>query len=112
MITCISYENIFTASAPNCINIAPLQTRVICVTVADGIYNTDYTGLNWSNIKLFLKIYSKYNFIADAGNHSQMMNDKTIENHFFLCNIIGNQSLKCTLLQPCEITWLSNILKI
>ena len=30
------------------------------------------------------------------------MNDLTIENHFFVQNIIGNQSLKCTMLHPCE----------
>ena len=71
--------------------------------MADGIYNTDYTGLKWSNIDKFWKIYSKYNFIADVCNHNQIVNDETIENHF-LCNIIGNKSLKCTLLHPCDPT--------
>ena len=40
-----------------------------------------------------------------------MTNDLTIQNHFFLCNIIGNQSMKYTLLHPCvpgitTATWL------
>ena len=57
MTTYISYENIFNVSVPKCINIAPLWTWVIHVTVADGVYNTDYTGLKWSNINTFWKIY-------------------------------------------------------
>ena len=32
------------------------------------------------------------------------MNDLTIENHFFVQNIIGNQSLKCTMLHNCEFS--------
>ena len=75
MIICISYENMFTAYVPNCINIAPLWTWAVHVTVADGIYNTDYKDLKWSNINKFWKICSRYNFIADACNHNQMMND-------------------------------------
>ena len=53
MITCIRYENIFAISVPKCIKIAPLWTRVICITDSDGIYNTDYTCLKWSNINQF-----------------------------------------------------------
>ena len=50
MIACISYGNIFAILLSKYINIAPLKTWVICVTVSDGICNTDYTGLKWSNI--------------------------------------------------------------
>ena len=45
MITCISYGNIFAIIVPKCIDIAPLETWVICVAVSDGNCNTDYTGL-------------------------------------------------------------------
>ena len=41
MIICISYENIFAISVLKCINIAPLRTWIIYVTVSDGIYNMD-----------------------------------------------------------------------
>ena len=44
-------------------------------SVSDGIWNTDYTGLKWSNINQFWHRYGKYNFIADVCNHSQMVND-------------------------------------
>ena len=49
----------------------------------------------------FDKRYRKYNFLANECNHNQMMNDLTIQNHFFLCYIIRNQSMKCALLHPC-----------
>ena len=75
MITCISYKNTFTAPVPRFINTAPLSTWVIRITVSGGIYNTDCAGLKWSNIDKSWKIYSKYNSIADACNHNQMMND-------------------------------------
>ena len=102
MITYSTDENIFAISLPKCIDIAPLWNWEICVRMSDGICNMDYTGLKWSNINHFLvEIYSKYNFMADACNHNQMMNDWTIKNHSFVCNIIGNQPLKCALLHPC-----------
>ena len=53
IITCIICENIFVISVPKCINIAPFWTWITCVTVSDGICNTDYTGLKWSNINQF-----------------------------------------------------------
>ena len=40
------------------------------------------------------------------------MNDYTIENHFFVCNIIGNQSLKCTLFHPCGLWATIHVTKI
>ena len=61
MITCISYENMVTTSGPNCINIAPLWTWEIRVTVNDGIHNTGYTDLNWSNINKFW-IFKTFSF--------------------------------------------------
>ena len=53
MIICISYGNIFAILVPKCIDIAPLQTWVICVTVPDGLCNMYYSGLKWSNIIQF-----------------------------------------------------------
>ena len=53
IITRISCGNIFAILVPKCINIAPLQTWVICVTVSDRICYTYYTGLKWSNINEF-----------------------------------------------------------
>ena len=50
MITCISYGNILAMLKPKYINVAPLYTWVTCVTVFEGNFDTDYTGLNWSNI--------------------------------------------------------------
>ena len=46
IITCVSCENICTISLPKCINIAPLSTCLICVTLAvsHGHSVTDYTG--------------------------------------------------------------------
>ena len=53
MITCISYEIIFTISLSKLINIAPLQTCVTRVTDSIRHCNTDSSGLEWSNIKAF-----------------------------------------------------------
>ena len=71
--------------------------------MADGIYNTGYTGLKWGNIDKYLKMHSEYNLIVDACNHNQMINDQIIENHFHMCNIIRNQSRKYTLRHPREM---------
>ena len=70
MMTCISYEIIFTISLPKWIDIAPFQTCVIHVTDSIIHCNTDYSGLEWSNIKTFWYKYGKYISIADAGNHN------------------------------------------
>ena len=53
IVTCISYGNIFGIFVPKCINIAPLETWEICVTVSGGICYTDYTDLKWGNINKF-----------------------------------------------------------
>ena len=53
MFTCISYGNIFARLLWKSINVAPLKTWIICVTMSDGICNMDYTGLKWSNINEF-----------------------------------------------------------
>ena len=58
------------------------------MTVFDGTCNGDYTGLKWFNINQFWQGYCKYDFIADACNHNQMMNDETIQKNFLLCIII------------------------
>ena len=70
MITCISYEIIFTISPSKLINIASLLTCVIHVTDSIRHCNIDYSGLEWSNIKTFWYWYGKYIFIADAGNYN------------------------------------------
>ena len=51
MIIRMSYGNVFALLVPKCIHMVLLT--VICVTVLDGICNTDYAGLNWSNINQF-----------------------------------------------------------
>ena len=56
MITCISYENIFAISVPKCINMAPLYTWIICVTVPDGICNMDCTGLHLLKVEQYKSI--------------------------------------------------------
>ena len=53
MITCISYEIMFTLSLPKLINIASVLTSVIRVTDSIRHCNTDYSGLEWSNINMF-----------------------------------------------------------
>ena len=53
IITCISHEIMFTISLPKLINIALLWTCVIHVTDAIRHCNTDYSGLEWSNINTF-----------------------------------------------------------
>ena len=68
MITCISYEIIFTISLPKLINIALFLTCVIRVTDPIRPCNIDYSGVEWSNINTFWYWYGKYTFIADAGN--------------------------------------------
>ena len=74
MITCISYEIIFTISLPKLIDIAPRKTCVIHVTDSVRHCNTDYSGLEWSNINTFWYWCGKYIFIADAGNYNWMLN--------------------------------------
>ena len=56
IITCISYEIIFTKSLPKLINIAPFQTCVIHVTDSIRHCNADYSGLEWSNINIHICI--------------------------------------------------------
>ena len=53
IITCISYEIVFTISLPKLINIAPLKTYVTRVTDAIRHCNTDYSGLEWKNFNAF-----------------------------------------------------------
>ena len=53
MITRISYEIIFTIALPKLIYIARLLTCVIRVTDSIRHYNTDYSGLEWTNIDTF-----------------------------------------------------------
>ena len=53
MMTCISYGNIFAKLLPKYINVAPLWTWIFCFRLSDGIYNTDYTCLKWSNSNQF-----------------------------------------------------------
>ena len=74
MITCISYEIMFTIYLPKLINIAPFLTCVIRVTDPIRPCNIDYSGLEWSNINTFWYWCGKYTFIADAGNYNQMLN--------------------------------------
>ena len=69
MITCISYEIVFTISLPKLINIAPLWSCIIRVTDSIRHSNTNYSDLEWFNINIFWYWYSKYIFIADAGNY-------------------------------------------
>ena len=71
--------------------------------MSDGICNTDYTGLKWSDILIKIdRDIVNITFITDACNRNKMMNGWTIQNHCFLCGIIRNQSMKCTLLHPCD----------
>ena len=63
MITCISCQIIFTIYLPKLINIPPLYTCVIRVTDSITLCNTDYWGLEWSNVNTFWYWCGKYIFI-------------------------------------------------
>ena len=53
IITCISYENVFTTYLPKLINIAPFQTCVIRVTDSIRHCNTDFSGFEWGSVNTF-----------------------------------------------------------
>ena len=66
MITCINYEIIFTIALPKLLILLQYES-VIRVTDCIRHFNTDYSGLEWSNNNTFWFWYGKYTFIADAG---------------------------------------------
>ena len=70
LITCISYEMMFTISLPKLINIAPVYTCVIRVIDSIRHCNTDYSGLERSNTNTFWSWCGKCIFMADTGNHT------------------------------------------
>ena len=50
-----------------------LNRSTLC-TVSDGIWNTDYTGLKWSNVNQFWWGCGRCDFVADVCSRGQVVN--------------------------------------
>ena len=88
LITCIVYGNIFRISLPKHICTAPLHTCVIRAAMPIGYYNTDYIGLEWSNLDKSCQWYCKCIHVDDGSN-----DDKITNNGFFPARVNGNETL-------------------